>query len=289
MASQVGKAGDGPGPVVTNTGGEGVEEVKSQEAEKKSAEPQKEASKNEVALPYRATAKEASNRKAELGAGGASQKSTLNRQLDEKKGATKKAEKPPDPIVIKGTSGDDNIHVSKATGLVGKLGLIEVDVNGSKQYLTPEQAKRLSILAGAGNDTVVIDSNVKQGITVDGGSGNDVIIGGAGDDKLSGGTGNDVIAGRGGNDIISGGRGNDFLMGGTGNDVIDGGSGKDSIRGGAGNDVLRGGRGDDVIHGEGGNDFIAGGSGNDVTSGGAGFDIIIPGAVKDKTKNGNGK
>jgi Ca2+-binding RTX toxin-like protein len=288
MASQVGRAGDGSGPVATNVG-EGVQEIKSQEVEKKSAEPHKETSQNEVALPYRATAKEASNMKAELGAGAASQKSTLNRQLDEKKGATEIAEKPPDPIVIRGTGGNDNIHVSKATGLLGLLGLIEVDVNGSKQYFTAEQAKRLVIQAGAGNDTVVIDSNVKQGITVDGGIGDDVIIGGGGDDKLSGGSGKDVIAGRGGNDTISGGRGDDFLTGGTGNDVIDGGSGNDVIRGGTGHDVIRGGSGNDVIRGDGGNDVIDGGRGNDVIDGGPGFDVVIPGEGEDRIKNANGK
>lgn len=77
--AQVCRTGDGFGPVVTNAGDEGVQEIKAQEIEKKSAEPHIDASKNEVAVPYRATAKEASNRKAELGAGAASQKSTLTR------------------------------------------------------------------------------------------------------------------------------------------------------------------------------------------------------------------
>jgi len=168
MPPQVGKAGDGPRPVINNAG-EGVEEIKSHGAEKKSAEQQKEVSKNESAAPHRASAKEASNKKAELSAGAAAQKTTLNR------------------LVITGTSGNDRIRVSKAKGSAGKLGLIEVTVNRSKQYLTKQEANRLVIKAGAGNDRIVIDSNVKQRIRVDKGSGNDVIIGSGVDDNLEAG------------------------------------------------------------------------------------------------------
>jgi Ca2+-binding RTX toxin-like protein len=221
---------EGSKPVTTNST-EGVQEVKSTEVQKKSSEQTIDTPKNDAA-PRRATAKEKASRQAELNATGASQQAKVNSQFK-----------------VKGTSGDDNIHVSKAKGLPGKLGMYEVDVNGQKRFMTKEQLEHSTIRAGAGNDTVVIDSNVKARITVDGGSGDDVIIGGKGSDKLSGGSGNDIIAGRGGKDEISGGAGKDVLLGGQQSDRIDGGSGKDYISGGSGGDLLQYERGKDTVIG----------------------------------------
>lgn len=224
MPPQVGKAGGGPGPVITNAGG-GVEDVKAGEVEKKSAEQQKDVAKNEAAVPHKATAKEASNKKAELSAGAAAQQAALTSQLKEKEGKTTGT-----PNVITGTGGNDNIHVSNAPGLSGLLGLYEINVNGSVQYMTKQQLEQSEFRTGDGDDRVIVDANVKADITVDGGSGDDVIIGGGGDDNLRGGSGNDVIAGRGGNDRISGGIGNDIIDGGAGFDDIDGGKGLDRIK-----------------------------------------------------------
>jgi Ca2+-binding RTX toxin-like protein len=172
--------------------------------------------------------------------------------------------------------GNDNVHISQAPGLLGALGLYEVNINGNVQYMTKQQLENTNFHLGAGNDTLVVDSNVKANIHADGGSGNDVLIGGNGNDVLSGGSGNDVIAGRGGNDRIDGGRGNDWLFGGNGNDVITGGPGNDHIYGGNGNDALFGGRGNDVIDGGRGNDLLVGGAGLDWLNGGPGFDIKLP-------------
>jgi Ca2+-binding RTX toxin-like protein len=227
MPPQVGKAGEGGRSIPTNTV-ESSQEVKSSEVGGKKTPEQKESAKND-SVPRRASSKEASSRKTELAVGGASQQSTLNQKLQETR---------ENPIVIQGTAGEDNVHISRAKGLAGQLGLIEVNVNGNKQMLTGEQAKRLEIRTGQGNDTVVIDSGVKQGIKVDGGSGNDVLIGGGGDDFLSGGKGNDVIFGRGGNDLIKGGRGNDTLHGGKRGDIIIDDQGKNSINGGPGIDLI---------------------------------------------------
>lgn len=254
---QVGRTGDGPGPVVTNAG-DGVEDVKSTQAETKTVEQQQNASKNETAVPYKATAKEASNRKAELSAGATAQQAALNNQLKEKEG--KSAGK---PNVIYGSGGNDNIHISKAPGLPGALGLFEIDINGQKQYMTKQQLENTEFRTGAGKDTVVVDANVTADITVDGGSGDDVIIGGGGNDNLKGGSGNDIIAGRDGNDRISGGRGNDYLFGGKGDDIIDGGAGNDYIAGGAGKNQIHTGKGKDQVK-AGGNDAITTGGSQDI-------------------------
>jgi Ca2+-binding RTX toxin-like protein len=175
---------------------------------------------------------------------------------------------------VYGTSGDDNVHISKAPGLLGALGLFEVNVNGNVQYMTRQQLENTDFQLGAGNDTLVVDSNVTADITAHGGSGNDVMIGGGGDDKLSGGSGRDVIAGRGGNDCIDGGKGNDWLSGGAGNDKLYGGNGNDTLLGGKGNDKLYGGNGNDELRGGQGHDHLDGGRGHDHNHGGPGLDSV---------------
>src|SRR5260221_2638804 len=87
-----------------------------------------------------------------------------------------------------------------------------------------------------------------QGVTFNGGAGNDTLLGGAQVDMLLGGSGDDEIHGGGGNDAIEGGTGNDLMFGDAGddsfnffaqyvngawvslgNDTVDGGAGTDQI------------------------------------------------------------
>src|SRR6266850_2275815 len=129
--------------------------------------------------------------------------------------------------------GNDNVHISKAPGLLGALGLYEVDINGQKQYMTKQQLENTNFHLGAGNDTLVVDSNVTADIHADGGSGND------GNDYIDLGAGNDVGFGGRGNDVIRGGTGNDIELGGPGNDVLIGGPGWDLLFGGPGFDITQ--------------------------------------------------
>ena len=76
-------------------------------------------------------------------------------------------------------------------------------------------------------------------------SGNDLIVGGS-PDTIDGGAGNDEILGLGDADSLTGGTGNDALDGGTGDDTLEGGSGNDTLQGGAGDDNLDGGAGTDL-------------------------------------------
>ena len=62
---------------------------------------------------------------------------------------------------------------------------------------------------------------------------------------------------------VNGGLGDDLLLGNSGADLLVGGSGNDSLTAGAGNDVLQGGSGNDVLQGGAGNDSLTGGAGTD--------------------------
>ena len=80
------------------------------------------------------------------------------------------------------------------------------------------------IRAGAGNDVVDMTSRrftyTGGGVTIRGGSGDDVIWANKGDNRLFGDAGNDRLVGASGNDVLAGGIGNDRMHGGGGNDVF---------------------------------------------------------------------
>ena len=69
---------------------------------------------------------------------------------------------------------------------------------------------------------------------------------------------------------LQGGGGSDVLIGGSKNNSLIGGAGRDTIIGGVGNDTLRGGDDDDTLIGGLGADFVFGDSGNDLGLGGRG-------------------
>ncbi|EEX14650.1 peptidase domain protein [Citreicella sp. SE45] len=109
-------------------------------------------------------------------------------------------------------------------------------------------------VVGSDFDDTIAANNVNAA-TIEGGAGNDRIIGGGNFQSLRGGGGNDTITGYSGadpssssvRDIIVGDVGNDVLAGAGGDDTIDGGTGNDLIRGNAGDDILNGGTGFDTF------------------------------------------
>lgn len=84
-----------------------------------------------------------------------------------------------------------------------------------------------------GNDTIY---------GLDGLTGNDLILGGPGDDTIFGNRGDDVILGQSGNDTIFGGHGSDRIRGGAGDDELFGDRDKDDLNGGKGDDGCDGGK-----------------------------------------------
>jgi Ca2+-binding RTX toxin-like protein len=83
-------------------------------------------------------------------------------------------------------------------------------------------------------------------------SGNNLLAGESGANRMNGGTGTDLLFGAAGNDILNGGAGADLLVGGTGADTMNGDAGNDFIvvdidGGNAGADVIAGGADTDTL------------------------------------------
>jgi Ca2+-binding RTX toxin-like protein len=110
---------------------------------------------------------------------------------------------------------------------------------------------------------------------IEGGTGNDTIIGGLLDNNFSGGDGNDWLQGFDFNDSLFGGGGNDTLIAGLGADTLGGGAGNDLLLGGGGRDTLRGGSGADTLEGGNGSDVLYGDAGSDILTGGFGADSFV--------------
>ncbi len=102
---------------------------------------------------------------------------------------------------------------------------------------------------------------------IEGNGGDDVALGGEGDDILTDLSGADVLKGGPGDDAIDMGMGDDISMGGDGQDFINGGANDNEPFAGPGNDFVIGGQGGDVVFGDGGDDWIQGGTGQDLLIG----------------------
>jgi trimeric autotransporter adhesin len=106
------------------------------------------------------------------------------------------------------------------------------------------------LFGGAGNDTINATVTGQTG-------GDDVAVGGSGNDGMTFTRGNVVAYGNEGNDTLTSGSGNDVLLGGQDNDVLTSGAGNDLLQGGSGNDSVRGGVGKDTFEGGDGQDTLS--------------------------------
>ncbi len=124
----------------------------------------------------------------------------------------------------------------------------------------------VTLIGGLTNNRFDLAAFTNTGVAViEGGGGNDTVLGSEGSDSITTGSGVDVIEGRTGNDSVSSGEGDD---------IVNGGAGNDSLSGEGGNDSLIGGLGDDVLLGSGGKDTLTGNEGDDTMNGGAAVDLL---------------
>jgi Ca2+-binding RTX toxin-like protein len=132
-----------------------------------------------------------------------------------------------DTAIYRGTSGDDTLGIAT-------IGTAERVFSASSAPLDVHAAEALNIQTLGGSDTVSGQNGIVPfaPLTIDGGSGDDILAGGDGADTILGGTGNDFIDGNRGNDVAHGGSGNDTVQ-------WDPGDGSDTIEGDGGSDTLR--------------------------------------------------
>jgi Ca2+-binding RTX toxin-like protein len=110
--------------------------------------------------------------------------------------------------------------------------VIDVGEDGTADFTFARSSfTAVTVTAGGGDDEVRIGGLPLDGVTTDGGTGNDTLIGGPAAEKLIGGSGNDLIDGNIGADTVSLGSGNDTVQWdpGDGSDVVTGDTGTDTL------------------------------------------------------------
>jgi Ca2+-binding RTX toxin-like protein len=113
-----------------------------------------------------------------------------------------------DTVVLNATNADDVITVTNNNGVVTVAGLPQ------EVTISNFEAGDRVVINGLGGDDVITASGLGTAMlfTANGGDGDDVLIGSAGNDTLSGGAGDDVLIGGGGQDILDGGPGNNTVF-----------------------------------------------------------------------------
>jgi len=122
-------------------------------------------------------------------------------------------------LFVRGTRDADAISLSVARGVV-----TVTSKGASVGTFKQSQLTRVIVDAGAGDDRVEVSPLFARPVQLNGGDGDDVLVGGKGRDLLLGGNGNDQLVGGAGNDILIGGVGADALDGGLQNDLLISGS-----------------------------------------------------------------
>jgi Ca2+-binding RTX toxin-like protein len=167
-----------------------------------------------------------------------------------------------DTVTVNGTNGNDKVNISGAILITGLP--YQVGISGA------EADKDSITLNGLGGNDILDSSKLLAGATpvaLDGGAGNDTVIGGINADVLFGGADNDVLKGAAGADALIAGEGNDVIDGGADNDDLSGNNGNDTVKGGAGNDIALLGAGNDLF-------IWNSGDGSDTIDGGTDFDTL---------------
>jgi Ca2+-binding RTX toxin-like protein len=119
---------------------------------------------------------------------------------------------------------DDGDHVSINRYADGRL-KVHADFFPDASFRTYSgDVQSIQVIGCDGDDQISVSSHVTQTAILDGGDGNDHLIGGGGNDILLGGDGDDMLVGDGGRDLLLGGAGADRLVGNASDDLLIAGS-----------------------------------------------------------------
>ena len=119
-------------------------------------------------------------------------------------------------LTVTGTSGNDTITIS-----VSGSNIKVAQTGSSTKSFSSSSVHKIKVSAEGGNDTVTVSSSITKPCTLDGGSGNDNLTSGGGNDVIDGDAGTDALHGGNGNDTLDGGTGDDFFDGNAGNNTAD--------------------------------------------------------------------
>jgi Ca2+-binding RTX toxin-like protein len=114
-----------------------------------------------------------------------------------------------DTVNVAATNATDTVRIS------GSPGSVNIDGLATKVTITGADVTDGLVVQGLDGDDVLDGSALAAGaisLTLDGGNGDDVLLGSAGNDTLLGGQGDDVLIGGPGQDTLDGGPGNNILI-----------------------------------------------------------------------------
>jgi Ca2+-binding RTX toxin-like protein len=202
-------------------------------------------------------------------------------------------------LVVTGTNGDDRVLIEQAAG----PRVVVIVNNEPAESFRLAEVKKVRVRALGGDDSVEV-AEIERRTTLDGGAGDDTLIGAVGRDQFRGGPGFDTVdysaralavnlsADNLPNDGGIGERDNirndvEHVIGGMGADTIVAGALAMRINGWRGADTITGSAGDDTILASWGNDSVLAGAGNDIVAGEWGADTLSGGDGDDNMYGDN--
>jgi Ca2+-binding RTX toxin-like protein len=193
-------------------------------------------------------------------------------------------------VAIAYDAGADTYTITDSAGVDGSGACADVSI--STVTCPGAGVAALTVRTNAGSDLIVLDRASMPATvegSLDGGSGNDQVMGASAGDALTGGSGNDLLDGGPGADDLRGSGGSDIVSyydrtaavsvtvgsgdENDGNSLDFTGNARDTVRGDV--EQVIGGLAGDVIVGDGSDETLIGGEGDDVILGGRGGDAIL--------------
>ena len=150
-------------------------------------------------------------------------------------------------LTVTGSQAADRIALRLSKADANQLQVDVGDDGSADATFDLGSFRAINVAAGNGDDTVRIDQvngifTTTKATRIDGGNGDDTLIGGSGNEVLVGGRGDDVVDGNGGTDTAFLGKGDDTFIWdpGDGSDVVEGDSGSDTMifNGAGGNEIM---------------------------------------------------